>query len=252
MAKKRIIARLDIKGPNLIKGINLEGLRVIGNPLEYATNYYNQGIDELIFMDSVASLYGRNSLQEIIQITTENIFIPFTVGGGIRTVEDARQILKIGADKIAINTAAVKNPTLITQIAQNFGSQCMVSSIEAKKVDYNKWEVHIENGREPTGIDVIEWAIECEKLGAGELLLTSIDQEGTLRGFDIELVRQVSKSITIPVISSGGFGKLSDFDEIVNNTEVEAIAIASALHYKKNTINEIKEHAMSHNISVRR
>jgi cyclase len=185
MRKIRLIARLDIKGPNLIKGVHLEGLRVIGSPNEYALKYYQQGADELIYMDCVASLYGRNSLEEIIQNAAKDVFVPMTVGGGIRSVEDATNLLRCGADKVAVNTAAVANPQLISGISQRFGSQCMVLSIEAKQVGPDKWEVFTDNGRERTGLDVIDWVKKGVDLGAGEILLTSVDREGTRKGFDI-------------------------------------------------------------------
>nr|Q9RDX2.1 RecName: Full=Imidazole glycerol phosphate synthase subunit HisF; AltName: Full=IGP synthase cyclase subunit; AltName: Full=IGP synthase subunit HisF; AltName: Full=ImGP synthase subunit HisF; Short=IGPS subunit HisF [Legionella pneumophila]CAB65215.1 HisF protein [Legionella pneumophila] len=212
MSNVRLIARLDIKGPNLIKGVHLEGLRVVGNPNEYAMAYYAQGADELIYMDTVASLYGRNNLSEIVKTTAENVFIPITVGGGIRSVDDAEQLLRCGADKVAINTAATKNPTLISDIARRFGSQCVVLSIEAKRTVNGRWEVMTDNGREHTGMDVVDWARNGEKFGAGEILLTSIDQEGTRKGFDLELVKQVSSMVSIPVIASGGMGKLEEFN----------------------------------------
>ena len=185
----RLIARLDIKGPNLIKGIHLEGLRVIGSPQEHALKYYLQGADELIYMDCVASLYGRNHLGEIISLAARDIFVPMTVGGGIRSVDDATQILRAGADKVAVNTAALTNPGLISAIAKRFGSQCMVLSVEAKQVGPERWEAYTDNGRERTGKDVVEWVREAVALGAGEILLTSVDREGTRKGFDIPLIR---------------------------------------------------------------
>lgn len=193
MSNTRLIARLDIKGANLIKGVHLEGLRVIGAPNEHARRYYEQGVDELIYMDCVASLYGRNHLSDIVRSATENIFVPMTVGGGIRSVDDATQILRAGADKVAVNTEAVANPQLITEIACRFGSQCMVLSIEAKQVGPERWEVYTDNGRERTGLDVIEWVKRGVAMGAGEVLLTSVDREGTRRGFDIALVRAVTE-----------------------------------------------------------
>jgi cyclase len=247
----RIIARLDIKGPNLIKGVHLEGLRIIGSPSEYALSYYNQGVDELIYMDCVASLYGRNHLGDIIRQAARNIFIPMTVGGGIRSVDDATSILRAGADKVAINTAAVMNPKLISDIAERFGSQCMVLSIEAKKVSLNKWEVYTDNGRERTGLDVMEWVKQGIKLGAGEILLTSVDREGTRKGFDLDLVRQVTSDVTIPVIACGGMGKLDDFIEVVDNAGADAVAMADVLHYQRVTVKEIRSHARLHDLSVR-
>ena len=191
MKKVRLIARLDIKGPNLIKGVHLEGLRVVGSPNEYAVRYYEQGADELIYMDSVASLYARNHLGEIIKAAAKDIFIPMTVGGGIRSIDDATEILRSGADKVAINTAAVADPTLISKLAQKFGSQCVVLSIEAKKNTNSEWEVLTENGRERSGLNVVSWAIQGFEYGAGEILLTSVDMEGTRKGFDCDLVRAV-------------------------------------------------------------
>jgi cyclase len=251
MKKVRLIARLDIKGPNLIKGVHLEGLRVVGSPNEYALKYYEQGADELIYMDSVASLYGRNHLGEIIKDAAKEIFIPMTVGGGIRSIEDATEILRSGADKVAINTAAVANPTLITKLAQKFGSQCVVLSIEAKRNLNGNWEVLTENGRERSGLDVVEWAIQGCNNGAGEILLTSVDMEGTKKGFDSDLIKAVSSQVEIPVIASGGMGKLSDAVDVIEKGEASAIAMADILHYGKATFSEIREELKANGISVR-
>ena len=247
----RLIGRLDIKGPNLIKGIHLEGLRVIGNPQDYAYRYYQQGTDELIYMDAVASLYGRNHLAEIIKKAVKNIFIPLTVGGGIRSVEDAAAVLRSGADKIAINTAAVTKPELITQIAETFGNQCMVLSVEAKQQSNQRWEVFIENGRERSGRDVVEWVAEAVDRGAGEILLTSVDREGTRKGFDVDLLRAVSKSVTVPLIASGGMGRPEDAIDAVNNGGADAIAMADILHYERKTIGDIREACRSAGLQVR-
>lgn len=251
MRNLRLIARLDIKGKNLIKGIRLEGLRVIGNPYEFAKKYFDEGIDEILYMDTVASLYNRNSLNDIVSETSKNIFIPIIVGGGIRSVEDASRALKSGADKIAINTAAVNNPQLVRQLCNQFGSSTIVISIEAKKLKEDKWEVYTNNGREATGLDVISWAVECEKLGVGEILITSVDQEGTGQGFDYNLISQVTKKTNIPVIASGGMGSLNDFLKVIKESKCEAVAIADVLHYKKKSINEIKTFAKKNSISVR-
>ena len=239
MSTLRMIARLDIKPPNLIKGIRLEGLRKMGCPMEHAQKYYNQGIDELIYMDIVASLYGRNSLIDIVKKTAENIFIPLTVGGGIRSIDDVSKLLQSGADKVALNTAAIQNPKLITEIARKFGSQCVVLSIEAKKLSNDKWEAYTDNGREHTHKDVVEWAKEGERLGAGEILLTSIDQEGTRKGFDVELAKAVTKTVKIPTIISGGMGKPEHILEVVEKADVSAVAIADALHYDRHPYPEI-------------
>ena len=251
MKRIRLIARLDIKGKNLIKGIHLEGLRVIGSPSEYAHKYYHQGADELIFMDTVASLYGRNHLDEIIKSVAKDIFIPMTVGGGLRSVEDATAILRLGADKVAVNTAAVNRPKLISEISNVLGSQAMVLSVEAKKVKDNKWEVYTDNGRESTGIDVIEWVSEGKSLGAGEILLTSVDCEGTRKGFDIDLIKAVSDSVPIPIIASGGMGKYQDLYNAVYNADADAIAMADILHYNRSSFNEIRKESSALGLIVR-
>lgn len=247
----RLVARLDIKSPNLIKGIHLEGLRVIGSPSEHALRYYHQGADELIYMDCVASLYGRNHLADLISETAKNIFIPITVGGGIRSVNDATQILRSGADKVAINTAAVANPKLITEIASKFGSQCMVLSIEAKQISNGKWEVYTDNGRERTNLDVIEWVKTGVELGAGEILLTSVDKEGTRKGFDIALIQAVTTEISVPVIASGGMGKPEDLLPAISLGHADAIAMADILHYQRATIPDIREVAQVAGLGVR-
>ncbi len=251
MSNIRLIARLDIKGPNLIKGIHLEGLRVMGLPNEHALRYYLQGVDELIYMDCVASLYGRNHLGNIIKAAAKDIFVPMTVGGGIRSVEDATDILREGADKVAVNTAAVANPSLIDKIAQRFGSQCMVLSIEAKQVGVDSWEVYTDNGRERTNMDVIEWARLGVELGAGEILLTSVDKEGTRKGFDIALVKAVSEEVDVPIIASGGMGKVEDFLTVVNEGYADAVAMADILHYKRAEISDIRKVAKKAGLRVR-
>jgi cyclase len=247
----RIVARLDIKGPNLIKGIHLEGLRVIGSPGEHALRYYEQGVDELIYMDCVASLYGRNLLGGIVRSAAENIFVPMTVGGGIRSVEDAIQILRSGADKVAINTAAVANPQLITDIARKFGSQCMVLSIEAKQIGPQRWEVYTDNGRERTGLDVIDWVKRSVSMGAGEILLTSVDREGTRKGFDIDLVRAVTTEVSVPVIASGGMGQVEDLVAVALDGGADAVAMADILHYKRVSVHDIRMHAKAAGLLLR-
>ncbi|MBT6207863.1 MAG: imidazole glycerol phosphate synthase subunit HisF [Francisellaceae bacterium] len=251
MKRIRLIARLDIKGKNLIKGIHLEGLRVIGSPSEYAHKYYSEGADELIFMDTVASLYGRNHLGDIIKSVAKDIFIPMTVGGGIRSIEDAIEILRLGADKVAVNTAAVARPGLISEISSALGSQAMVLSVEAKKIDKKKWEVYTDNGRESTGIDVIEWLVKGENLGAGEVLLTSVDYEGTRKGFDLELIKAASDSLSIPVIASGGMGKYKDLCDAIHIADADAIAMADILHFNRLTFDEIRKETTSAGITVR-
>lgn len=250
MKKVRLVARLDIKGPNLIKGIHLEGLRVIGDPGKFARDYYENGIDEIIYMDAVASLYGRNSLMEFVKKTSADIFVPITVGGGLRTIDDVRDALRAGADKVAINTAVVRNPELITQVAQKFGSQCMVLSIEAKRRSPGKWEAYVDTGRESTGLDVVEWAQRAVQLGAGEILLTSVDQEGTRKGFDIELVDAVAQSVTVPIIASGGMGNVAHIQSAVG-AGADAVAMADILHYRRMTLDEIRRAAINSGIPVR-
>jgi cyclase len=247
----RLIARLDIKGPNLIKGVHLEGLRVIGSPGEHALRYYHQGIDELLYMDCVASLYGRNHLADIVRLAAQDIFVPMTVGGGIRSVDDATSILRAGADKVAINTAAVADPQLITAIARRFGSQCMVLSIEAKQTGPERWEVYTDNGREKTGVDVIEWVRRGVSLGAGEVLLTSVDREGTRKGFDIPLVRAVTAEIAVPVIASGGMGSPDDLVAVACEGAADAVAMADILHYRRADVGTIRSAAMQAGLGVR-
>lgn len=247
----RIIPRLDIKGPNLIKGIHLEGLRVIGDPQEYSQHYYATGADELIYVDVVASLYGRNSLHDIVRRVTENVFVPLTVAGGIRSVHDIKQMLHSGADKVAINTAATQRPELLKEAAETFGSQCVVLSIEAKRLASGKWEAFSDNGRERTGLDVVEWARQASSLGAGEILLTSVDREGTRAGFDVELIRAVTDAVDIPVIASGGMGKLTDLQEVVVQGGADAVAIADMLHYGRTNLNEIRKAAIEQGLKVR-
>lgn len=247
----RLIARLDVKGPNLVKGIQLEGLRKMGNPNRFAKKYYDEGIDEIIYMDIVASLYERDNIKEIVRRTSENIFIPVTAGGGIRSVEDAREILRAGADKVAINTAAIKNPQLIGEVSKRFGSQCMVLSIEAKKKGEGQWEAYYDYGREKTGIDVAEWAKKGYELGAGEILITSIDMEGGAKGFDIELVRTISEMLPIPVIASGGMGSIDDLEQVVREGHADAVAMAHVLHYGICSVGEIKEECLRRDIKIR-
>lgn len=252
MSNIRLIARLDIKGPNLIKGIHLEGLRVIGDPQKFARRYYEEGADELIYMDAVASLYGRNNLTDIVRYTAENVFIPLTVGGGVRSVEDVKVLLRAGADKVAINTAATKCPELIKDVSRRFGSQCMVLSIEAKKIENCRWEAYTDCGREKTGLDIIEWAKKGAKLGAGEILITSIDMEGTGKGFDYELINRVSEAVSIPVIASGGMGHIDDLVKVVKESKADAVAMAHVLHYGKMNLKEIRDKSLMNNINVRR
>jgi cyclase len=251
MSNVRIIPRLDIKGPNLIKGIRLEGLRVMGDPQEFAIRYYEAGADELVYMDIVASLYGRNNLSDIISRAADRVFIPITVGGGIRSADDARHILRSGADKVAVNTAAIARPELITEISRRFGSQAMVLSIEAKQVAPGKWEAYTDNGRERTGLDVVEWVQRAVDLGAGEVLLTSVDREGTRKGYETDLIRAVSEKVSVPIIASGGMGTIDDFIAAAKDGRADAVSMADVLHYGRLTLPEIREAARAAGLAVR-
>jgi cyclase len=239
MKNIRIIPRLDIKGPNVVKGIHLEGLRVLGRPTDFAKYYYEQGADELIYVDVVASLYGRNSLHDIIKETAKELFIPLTVGGGMRTLDDIKNALRAGADKVSLNTAAILNPDLIRKAAKKFGSSTIIVAIEAIRQDDGQYLAFIDNGREFTGKEVLSWASLVEEMGAGEILITSVDREGTGLGFDIDLISKLSSIVSIPIIAHGGAGKIDDIFNVLNNTSVDAVAIASMLHY--DTIKKIKE-----------
>ncbi len=250
MARLRIIPRLDIKGPNLIKGIRLEGLRVVGDPHEFALRYYQQGADELVFMDIVASLYQRNNLTDIIARAANRVFIPITVGGGIRSLADVNTLLRSGADKVAINTAAIKRPELISEVSQRYGAQCMVLSVEAKKSAPGRWEAYTDNGREHTGLDVVEWIARGVALGAGEVLLTAVDQEGTRKGLDLELLKAVTARVDVPVITSGGFGPVGDLAGAAQ-AGASGVAIADALHWNRTTIAQVKQQAAAMGLEVR-
>ena len=228
----RIIPKLDIKGPNLVKGIHFEGLRVLGKPEDFARYYYEHGADELFYMDAVASLYGRNSLLEIVQKSAREIFIPLTVGGGLRSVDDIREVLRAGADKVSLNTAAVARPELIREASRAFGSSTVVVSIEAIKMPDGNYEAYVDYGRQRTGVNVFEWAVRAVELGAGELVVTSINNEGTGEGFDLELTRRISESVPVPVIASGGAGQLGDIKAVITEGRADAVALASILHYQ--------------------
>lgn len=251
MAKLRLIARLDIKGPHLIKGVHLEGLRKVGDPQYYARRYYAAGIDEILYMDVAASLYGRKNLTDIVSHTCDDVFVPVTAGGGIRSVEDARELLRAGADKVAVNTAAVARPDLIGELAECFGSQCVVLSIEAKQDGPDSWTVLTDNGREISGRDVHEWAVEGAARGAGEILLTSVDREGTRQGFDTALTERVSRSVEIPVIASGGMGSIDDLVAVVTEGAADAVAMADILHFERKAFADIRAEAADAGLFVR-
>lgn len=238
-ANVRLIARLDIKGPNVVKTVRTEGLRVIGDPLELAERYYAEGIDELIYLDIVASLYERNLDFEQLRTTSERLFIPLTVGGGIRSVHDIQEALRSGADKIAINTHAIRNPNFLSEAAHVFGSQCIVLSVEAKRRVSGGWEALTDGGREHSGRDVLEWIEEGIKRGAGEILLTSVDADGTREGYDLELVKAVQKVTKVPLIVHGGAGSGEDVLALVN-LGVRAPSASSIFHYSLHSIAEVK------------
>ena len=250
MRNIRVIARLDIKGKNVINTVQLEGLRTVGSPNDLAKYYANQSADELLIIDQVASLYQRNYILELINIFTKEIFIPITVGGGIKSVDDARKILRSGADKVAVNTAAVLDPNLISMLAQELGRQCVVISIPCKFNDNGNWEVQINGGREKTGLDVYEWAKKAVSLGAGELLITSIDRDGTRKGFDLKLMKKFN-NLEVPIIASGGLGKLGHLQELFNTSNCDAIASADFLHMKRGDIKEIKTNLLNLKFDVR-
>tara|TARA_B100000886_G_C20421110_1_gene491643 strand:- start:1633 stop:2367 length:735 start_codon:yes stop_codon:yes gene_type:complete len=240
MSITRVIPRLDIKNEFVIKGIHLEGLRKIGDPNLLAKKYYHQGADEIIFMDAVAAYYDRNSLSHIIEKACEDVFIPITVGGGIRSIEDIQSLLNAGADKVAINTHAIRNPNFINEASRIFGSQCIVASVEAKKINEGKYLAYYDNGRESTDYDVFDWLNELVDRGAGEVMLTSIDNEGTNKGFDINLSKLANETVSVPIISSGGCGDLEHIENLINETHISGVSVASILHYDKYTIEEIK------------
>jgi imidazole glycerol-phosphate synthase subunit HisF len=247
----RVIARLDIKAPNLVKGIHLEGLRVIGDPGEHALRYYELGADELVYIDIVASLYERNSLADLVEQTASRIFVPLTVGGGVRSLEDIHKLLRAGADKVAINTAATRRPELIREASRKFGSQCVVLSVEAKRNRGGAgWEAWTDNGRERTGRDVVEWIQEGVALGAGEVLLTSVDMEGTRKGLDVELIEAIARKVNVPVIASGGAGSPEHVVDAVQRG-ADGVALATLFHYRERSIADVKEALSRASIEVR-
>jgi imidazole glycerol-phosphate synthase subunit HisF len=234
----RIIPRLDIKGPNLVKGIHLEGLRVLGKPSDFAKYYYENGADELMFMDVVASLYERNSLHDIISETAKQKFIPITVGGGLRSISDIKEVLRVGADKVCLNTAVIKDPELIRKASREFGSSTIVVSIEAIKEQDGRYLAYTDNGREYTGIDVFEWAQKIDELGAGEIVITSVDNEGTGQGFDLDLISKINNFVSVPVIAHGGAGTKEHVVDVISKSNPDAVMLSSLLHYdfiKENT-----------------
>ena len=251
MLTKRIIPCLDVKSGRVVKGTNFVGLRDAGDPVELAKKYDEERADELVFLDITASHEGRGTMVEVAKNCAAQVFIPFTVGGGIRTVDDMRVMLKAGADKISVNSAAIKNPALISEGAKKFGSQCIVLAVDAKNCGVDKWEVYINGGRTPTGLDCLEWIKKGVALGAGEILLTSMDADGTKDGYDIPLTRAVSEAVNVPVIASGGAGELEHFLKVLIDGKADAVLAASVFHYGKYTIRQVKEYLKKHGVEVR-
>jgi len=251
MLAKRIIPCLDVEGGRVVKGIHFVDLRDAGDPVELAAFYDREGADELVFLDITASHEGRDTKIELAARTGEKVFIPYTIGGGIGSLEDIRNILKAGADKVSINTAAVNDPPLITRAAERFGSQCVVIAIDGRSRGDGNWEVYTHGGRKPTGIDVLEWASKVESLGAGEIMLTSMDRDGTKLGYDIPLTKAVCDSVSIPVIASGGAGNLEHLVEAIEQTGCDAVLAASIFHYREHAIPEAKQFLAARGIEVR-
>jgi len=252
MLAKRIIPCLDVKDGRVVKGVNFVNLRDAGDPVELAAIYDKEGADELVFLDISASVEGRSTMVEVVRQTAGEITIPFTVGGGISSVDDMTRLLRAGADKTGINTAAVNNPGLITEGARRFGSQCIVVAIDARfNAEWGEWEVYIHGGRTPTGIKALEWARKAEILGAGEILLTSMDADGTKDGFDIKLTRAVSEAVGIPVIASGGAGKKEHFYDVFTQAKADAGLAATIFHYKELTIHDVKQDLLEKGVEIR-
>ncbi|MGI6514767.1 MAG: imidazole glycerol phosphate synthase subunit HisF [Syntrophomonadaceae bacterium] len=251
MLAKRIIPCLDVKAGRVVKGTNFVDLRDAGDPVELAAFYDREGADELVFLDITASAEERSIIYDVVRRTAEQVFIPFTVGGGLRTIDDIRNLLKAGADKISLNTAAVKNPSLITDSARKFGSQCIVVAVDARWKGDGRWEVVINGGRTPTGLDAVEWSQKVEALGAGEILLTSMDKDGTKDGYDIDLTRAVSESVRIPVIASGGAGTLEHLYQAIVEGAADAVLAASIFHYREYTIEDAKKYLKDRGVPVR-
>lgn len=251
MLAKRIIPCLDVRDGKVVKGVNFVGIREVGDPVECAMEYDRQGADEICFLDITATHEGRSTMIDVVRKTAEHVFVPLTVGGGICSVEDFREILRAGADKVSVNSAAVKNPALISQAAEIFGSQCVVVAIDAKRDGQGNFHVVVHGGRKDTGLDAVEWAKQCQELGAGEILLTSMDTDGCKEGFDLELTRAVCDAVTIPVIASGGCGRLEHFSQVFEETGADAALAASLFHFRELTVEEVKNHLAENNIPVR-
>lgn len=251
MLAKRIIPCLDVRDGKVVKGINFVGIKEVGDPVECAMEYNKQGADEIVFLDITATNEKRKTMDDVVERTAKNVFVPLTVGGGIRGVEDFRRLLLAGADKISVNSAAVKDPQIIERAASKFGSQCVVIAVDAKQRPGMGYTVYLNGGREDTGIDLIDWIRKAESLGAGELLLTSMDADGTKAGFDKDMLNAVLREIKIPLIASGGCGRLEDFSDVFKNTNVDAALAASVFHYGQLTVGEVKKHLKDNGIAVR-
>ena len=251
MLAKRIIPCLDVRDGRVVKGVNFVNIRDAGDPVELATYYSNQGADEIVFLDITATSDARDTVADVVERTAAQVFVPLTVGGGIRTLDDFQRLLRAGADKISVNSAAVKDPTLISRAAERFGSQCVVLAIDARRREDGTYEVVVAGGRTPTGLDAVEWAREGERLGAGEILLTSMDADGTKAGFDLEMTKAVADAVSIPVIASGGCGSLEHFAEVFEKTNCDAALAASLFHFGELTVPQVKEYLAQQNIPVR-
>ena len=251
MLAKRIIPCLDVRNGKVVKGVNFEGIRDVGDPVECAEEYNRQGADEIVFYDITASYEGRGVFLDVVRETAKKVFVPLTVGGGISTVDDIRETLRAGADKVSVNSQAVKNPQLIRDGADIFGSQCICVGIDAKKIADHRWTVFINGGRVDMNLDLVEWVKRIEQLGAGEICLNSIDADGTKAGFDIEMLKAVCDSVSIPVIASGGAGKIDDFSEVFEKTGATAVLAASLFHFRELTVGEVKEYCRSNGIIMR-
>jgi cyclase len=250
MLAKRIIPCLDVRDGKVVKGVNFVGIKEVGDPVECAKEYNRQGADEICFLDITATHEGRKTMVDVVRRTAKEVFVPLTVGGGISTIDDFRELLRSGADKVSINSAAIRNPQLISQAAEIFGSQCVVVAIDAKKKG-DSWTVYVNGGRIDMNIDAVEWAVQAEKLGAGEILLTSMDTDGTKEGFDEAMLNAVCERVNIPVIASGGCGKLEHFSQVFKNTKASAALAASLFHFKELTVSQVKQHLKENNIPVR-
>ena len=251
MLAKRIIPCLDVRNGKVVKGVNFEGVRDVGDPVECAEEYNKQGADEIVFYDITASFEGRGVFLDVVRETAKKVFVPLTVGGGIKTVDDIREALRAGADKVSVNSQAVQNPQLVKDGADIFGSQCICVGIDAKKVADNKWTVYINGGRKPMGIDAVQWAVECERRGAGEILLTSMDEDGQKKGYDLGLTKAISERVNIPVIASGGAGALEHFYDAFTVGKADAVLAASLFHFGEIPIPELKKYLNEKNIPVR-